>query len=315
MIDNRVINRKKITDWIALGLIYPIAFVIRRSSSLWIRWVLWKFAEKYINWRGLTTIAKVEDKINILCNTRDLIQRYLIYFGIWEPHITNFVKMRLKQGGVFIDIGANIGYYSLITSKFCANVVAVEASPEIFYKLINNIKNNSISNIRSINIAVGNFVGKTSIYVATDKNIGATTLFPERFSYDKDKIVEVIVDVAPFDKILLPRDWEEARLIKIDIEGAEYYVLKNILKNIDICRKDMEILVEISPDDIGKFDTTAESIIQEFYNKGYFAYIIQNSYDVDDYINHVHCSRPKRLTSVPVNQVDIIFSRIDAEYL
>jgi len=315
MMSKRLTSRRKFIDFIALILFHPITFIIQRSSSPRVRWALWKFAEKYINWRGFSTIAKIEDNIGIACNTRDLIQKYLIYFGVWEPHITAFVKRRLKQGGVFIDVGANIGYYSLLTSKLCEEVVAIEAASEIFYKIKKNIEYNEISNIRLVHIAVSDKIQETIIYISSDANIGATTLFSERFSYKKGDLQEEIVRTAPFKDIILLDEKKNVRLIKIDIEGSEYYVLKDLLINIDEFGENIEILVEISPDDIRRCGGKIEDVMHKFYNKGFFSYVIRNIYDVDDYVNQVNPDRPKRLYDIPDKQVDIIFSRIDADFL
>src|SRR5688572_13533841 len=48
------------------------------------------------------------------CQPPDLIQMYLWIFGVWEPDLTRFIRDRLKHGDAFVDVGANIGYYSII---------------------------------------------------------------------------------------------------------------------------------------------------------------------------------------------------------
>ena len=76
-------------------------------------------------------------------NTQDLIQRYLYWFGVWEPQLTCWIKSRLPPRRVFVDVGANIGYYSLLAASLVGDdgqVVAIEASPSIYRLLCNNLE-------------------------------------------------------------------------------------------------------------------------------------------------------------------------------
>jgi hypothetical protein len=55
---------------------------------------------------------------------------YIYYFGVWEPNITRWIVRRLASGDMFIDVGANVGYYSLLASK----LVGESGSVVRFYK-------------------------------------------------------------------------------------------------------------------------------------------------------------------------------------
>ena len=52
-------------------------------------------------------------------NSNDLIQGYLYWFGIWEPNLTNFILLRMGKAPdrVFVDVGANIGYFTILVAK------------------------------------------------------------------------------------------------------------------------------------------------------------------------------------------------------
>ncbi|MGW8556570.1 hypothetical protein [Streptomyces tubercidicus] len=49
-------------------------------------------------------------------DTQDLIQRYVYMFGVWEPHMPHWLQRRLRPGDTYIDVGANIGYFSLLAA-------------------------------------------------------------------------------------------------------------------------------------------------------------------------------------------------------
>ncbi|WP_368396365.1 hypothetical protein [Streptomyces sclerotialus] len=61
-------------------------------------------------------------------DTQDLIQRYIHLFGGWEPHLTTWLTRRLEPGDAFVDVGANIGYYSLLACS-PARLLASRLSP------------------------------------------------------------------------------------------------------------------------------------------------------------------------------------------
>lgn len=86
--------------------------------------------DDYLTRHPVTAAAHTIDGIafpNV--TTTDIIQRYLYLFGTWEPHLTAWIHQRLTPGATFIDVGANIGYYSLLAAHLVGptgRVVAVE---------------------------------------------------------------------------------------------------------------------------------------------------------------------------------------------
>ena len=73
---------------------------------------------KYVYWREKHYIVNTTAG-TIKGNTRDMIQKYLYYFGTWEPNLTYYTikKFEHHKNRTFIDIGANIGYFSLLVAK------------------------------------------------------------------------------------------------------------------------------------------------------------------------------------------------------
>src|SRR5438067_1242776 len=52
----------------------------------------------------------------VACDTADMIQRYLYLFGVWEPAISALIREHLEPGQAVVDVGANVGYYSLLAA-------------------------------------------------------------------------------------------------------------------------------------------------------------------------------------------------------
>jgi len=75
----------------------------------------------------------------------DVVNLFLYYFGGWEPAITQVVRQALKPGDVFLDVGANVGYYTLLASRLVGDtgrVIAVDASPSVYEILSRNVSRN-----------------------------------------------------------------------------------------------------------------------------------------------------------------------------
>jgi len=88
--------------------------------------------------------------------TQDLIQRYIYLFGVWEANLSSWIRSALKPGDVFVDVGANIGFFSLLASQIVGSegrVVSIEPSPTIFAQLTANVALNRVGNIRLVNCA------------------------------------------------------------------------------------------------------------------------------------------------------------------
>lgn len=138
----------------------------------------------------------------------------------------------LKKG-VFVDVGANIGKYSVIIGrqlKDKGKVISIEASEDIFKILKKNIELNNLQNVIPLNLAVSDKKGISEFYLA-NKGLGtASSLFEIK---EHSKKVKVKTDTL--DGIIKDLEIKKIDLIKIDVEGAEPRVLRGAL---DILKKD-----------------------------------------------------------------------------
>jgi FkbM family methyltransferase len=180
-------------------------------------------------------------------STEDLIQRYIYFFGMWEPNLTRFVRHRLRAGDVFVDVGANIGYFSLLASGLVGKqgrVLAFEASPTIYEQFLDNIVLNQCSNIVPHNIAAGDTIGTTPVFFSGEHNIGMTNTVPGLGGQ-----FETEVALLPLDTVMTDTVWNNVRIVKIDVEGAEFSVVKGLQKLLaKKSNPNVELVVEINPD-------------------------------------------------------------------
>jgi FkbM family methyltransferase len=251
------------------------------------------------------------------CHPPDFIQMYLWLFDIWEPDLTAFISERLSAGDVFIDVGANIGYFSALAARRVGptgSVLAVEAAPRVFASLSETVRLNGIGGIvRSVNKAAAARRGEITVFAGPAHNIGLTTTVQTR-GFEEQGVVEAL----PLDDLVTPQELRAARLVKIDVEGGEDEVLAGMHSFLLHCRDDAEILIELSP--LWWADETKRPIdvLQPLFDAGFQAYEMDNNYWPWRYMWPRRVGRPRRCTrdlTKRVKRLDLVMSRQDSERL
>ena len=157
-----------------------------------------------------------------------------------------------KQGDIVVDIGAHMGRYTIISSKRVGTngkVVAIEAHPGNFEMLNRNIKLNQLTNVIPLNYAVYSKETKIKLYLPEEES-GYTiynTIMSNRAGTE-DKFVDVNAQTVDYLLQLNQIREEEVNWIKIDVEGAEFEVLKGAT-NVLSKSKDIALLIEIHGSD------------------------------------------------------------------
>lgn len=290
---------------------------IRYSPVSWGKSQIWAALHKYFSWRSIERTIVTDDGILLQGNTMNLLPRFIYYFGVWEPDITAYIKSALSSGDTFIDVGANIGYYSLLASSLVGktgNVVAVEASPRIYNILLKNLDLNHATNVRTVNVAASDTSGRLPIFEALPENLGQTTTV-KSFADRNHCTLTGTVEALPLTEILTPAEVQRARIVKIDVEGAERMVAQGLLPVLCDTRDDIEIVMEISPDDLALQGGTADELIGKFTSLGFNAYSVNTDYSMKSYVRSVQPARPGRLRARILNQTDVVLSRVDRDEL
>jgi FkbM family methyltransferase len=298
-------------------IIPPVRGYMRYAGWPWGKWAVWRAMT--VHYYGLEPpdaefTGRTIFSSRVCSNAQDVIGRYIYYFGVWEPNQTAWIRRRLAPGDGFIDIGANIGYYSLLASRLVGEsgrVVAVEALPALFSALHKNLQLNGAKNVRSVNCAAWDRDEILTLYTRPGDLPGQTTVIPswaDRYQLR----TELRVPAAPLSTILKPEEFKTARLVKIDVEGAEWHVLAGMKSLIPSGRDDLEIIIEVNPSALQLEGKTPEDVFDFFAPYGFHAYQVENDYLAERYIRREAPRAPKRLESAPKEQADVIFSRLDA---
>jgi FkbM family methyltransferase len=140
--------------------------------------------------------------------------------------------------------------------------------------LLSNLKlNGRADNVRSINVAVSASEKKLEIYRAPVTNLGMTSTFKRRHRRSQ---FEAEVDALSLENILNLEELQNARLIKIDIEGNEKGALASVKTLLRRCRRDVEFLIELSPGLRKEQSSNAEEALKELLNDGFNAFVIND---------------------------------------
>jgi FkbM family methyltransferase len=175
-----------------------------------------------------------------------LVQRRLFHFGVFEPNLSDWMWRTLSEGDVMVDVGANVGYFTLLAARAVGPrgaVVAVEAAPSTFAALEANVARNGAANVRTLNVAANDRDDTLPIYtIPGEEHAGGASLAravgPQ----------EAIVAARPLCDLLTADEIARVRVIKVDVEGAEAAVIRGLLPALDRMRPDVEIVVEVLPE-------------------------------------------------------------------
>jgi len=267
---------------------------------------VWDKLTTYFTYRDVAGWRRTVWGDALFCDASDFIQKHVYFFGCWEPALTQYIRSLKKSDGVFVDIGANIGYFSLLGSTVFDRVVSFEASPAIHRLLSANINYNRRGNIDARNVAIGAAHGEVHIRPGPAGNIGMTSIARGAADDAASSADVETVQMAPLEGQFDPADLAAIRLIKIDVEGAEPGVVESLLKCLPQMSRDLELVIEVTPD--------AGAAIREMYDDlcraGFEPYVIAGVYDFADYAApQREPAQPIRAQGFPEAQTDILFRR------
>lgn len=237
------------------------------------------------------------------CDPRDSIQATILHFGTWEPNISRMFEEVVRPGDIAFDLGANVGYYSLLLSKLVGKegkVIAVEALPELATRIQRHADINDAPNIMVVNAAIADSAGTVPLFRAPVTNVGMSTTLANR-GFEEFGMVPAI---ALTD---LPVDLSRVTLIKCDIEGAEVPILRHLLEHLDRFGKRLFVEVEASTTD----NPDWPALFNAFLAAGFHAYEIPNRLvTLWDELLHDQAEKPfVAVTTLPSGEPDILFSQ------
>lgn len=206
-------------------------------------------------WVPLATARAPRVGLQFWIHKRDAVGREIFKTELYEPEITAFLIREFRdRGGHFIDVGANLGYYSCLFSRLAGGerrVLAFEPEPDNHALLLRNLHRNLAGNVVPRACALGETDGTAVLGRHTRSNRGRHSLL----TAGRGQGIEV--PVRRLDGVLAEEGWgrEPVRCLKIDVEGYELEALAGARETLG--RTDW-LIMEWSPGLMDPGDRPAE---------------------------------------------------------
>lgn len=167
--------------------------------------------------------ASVSQRFRMALDQNDLVQRELLFDGVYEPDVAAFIIREISPNDVFFDIGANCGYFSLLAAaNGCQSVVAFEPDPLSLKVLRHNLALNSdlARCITSHELALSNTEEKRLFHRANSSNSGRSGFAA------RDVVASFEVQTQTLDQLIARRIVPVPSVLKVDVEGHESAVFE-----------------------------------------------------------------------------------------
>jgi FkbM family methyltransferase len=179
---------------------------------------LFRKALRLVDLTGMTVDAQ---GAHFYCENMDLISVKIALVGAHEYDVTEFMLKHLEADTVFIDVGANVGYYSVIaaTRLRSGRVVSIEPFEESAFALEKNLRLNRSKNATVVRKIVWHKSGvKINLHIPDDSNLGSNSILGEG-------PMGIGVESVALDDLLFELGVQCIDILKIDVEGAEREVI------------------------------------------------------------------------------------------
>jgi FkbM family methyltransferase len=197
-------------------------------------------------------------------NPQDQTSPLLYLSDRYEPLASEIVGRIDMAGSCVLDIGANIGYYTLILSQKVGNtgsVFSFEPEESNFSVLKRNLRLNHTTNVTVFRLALNNESG-TAYLGLSDSNMGDHRLLTQSsLSRGQEKRVRQMVEMTRLDDVLPDQESNRIRFIKMDVQGSEYHVLKGAERFLSNQAKNLVILIEYDPELLRETSTDPVDLI------------------------------------------------------
>lgn len=190
-------------------------------------------------------VHQLDGTLSFQLDRRAQMSNLIYWYGVQGISELMVLKRRARPTDVFIDVGANIGVFTLLMAQQVpqGKVIAFEPSPVNYASIVENTKLNQLDNVIALNCGLSDTPGELPLYVAdeeqTQTNCNATLLKGGVFTH-----LAGMVELRVLDEVLPTLNIERVDLMKIDTEGAELQVLRGARQTLEQYRP--SIVIEIN---------------------------------------------------------------------
>ncbi len=216
-----------------------------------------------------TVLTQVQSSKMYLDLRDRFVCRELYMTGVHEPGVTAVLKQVIEPRMVVVDIGAHMGYFTLLAAHLVGpggKVFAFEPDSLNFNLLRRNVEVNSYTNVACVNKAVLDSPAQVKLFLDS-QNLGAHSLFVS----NRHSAME-IVDAVPLESAL-GEYAKHVDVIKMDIEGSEFRALQGMRGLLRSCN-DLKLIIEFFPSALRAAGADPMQMLELLKDCGYHCFII-----------------------------------------
>ncbi|MEQ1887276.1 MAG: FkbM family methyltransferase [Bryobacteraceae bacterium] len=216
--------------------------------------------------------VEVQPGVNLLLDPNDFLGRQVLISGSWQSDVWKSISDRLGPTAVFFDVGAHIGYDTLRGSVLVGpsgKVVAFEPNPNTLALLRDNVSASQAANVVIQPFACGDKEGSLTLFDSTSSgNSGASSLaLANADQQSAGGLPSFTVRVRRIDDVVNELGITRLDLMKIDVEGAEYMVLRGAEETLR--RFHPKVVMEIIPKQLENMHTSKDEVFAFMTKLGY----------------------------------------------
>lgn len=208
---------------------------------------------------------QVQNEFSMYLDPTDYLQRRILCEGVWEQAETNCIRSVLRAGDVFIDVGANIGYFTLLAATLVGKtgtILSIEPNHTAAQRLRQHLDRNGFPNVLVEEVACSDSNREELLHLNELSNCGASSLSSRNATGR-----EIKVKCATVDELVKKYKFPQVSLVKIDVEGAELQVLRGMA--FTLMRLRPVLLIELEPVLLKGFDVTPGDVMAYLDTMGY----------------------------------------------
>ena len=198
------------------------------------------------------------------------------WVGRYERGTVSVLLENLKPGTLFIDVGANSGYFSLIAARQVGPsgfVIAFEPEPQIRSLLVSNVGMNHFSNIEVRAFGVADRVGEVDF--VSRPHSGNSMVLPRKHVHSEEEtVIRASMTTLDLDCLEIAQRWRGDVVLKMDIEGSEPAALRGAK---DLLRCVFAVIVEMRPDLLRMLDFEPNDLLVPLLQAGFAGYAIPDT--------------------------------------
>ncbi len=205
--------------------------------------LLWILNRAFLHLGAEPIVLTLVNDVKLRLDLRTLTEFNAFWSGSYDPVQTRLISSILNkvENPCFVDIGANIGFYSTCVAHSLKNkgiVYSFEPHPGNFNRLIENLSNNKLSNVKVFNIGLSSGPGSLNLVMRGDFFLGSDTgnCSIEILDNTDLKLTKIPIELHTLDAVVINNDIDHIDVLKLDVEGHEDEVLRGAEKTLRHCR-------------------------------------------------------------------------------